>query len=116
MPVGPDTAHKKVNAAATAYLLLISTAFGIKVGSVAVENVHILRQNVYMVEEIAVRETVVALRMILRQSHILIHIERNHIAETHTPFPAGFGRTGIVPNGDEPVGSPSTNGLSGDAP
>ena len=75
MAVFADTAKEQVNAACLNDGLLIVLALNLEVRSVSVENVDVLSRLIYMVEKIFVHERVVALRMLLRKTYILVHVE-----------------------------------------
>ena len=56
-------------------------AFGLKVGGVAVENVHVVGQYVDVLEEVVPHEVVVALGMFALQANVLVHVERFDVLE-----------------------------------
>ena len=86
VPVGAYTAHKEVYAAGLADSLLVGQAFGLQVGRVAVENVHVLPLDVYVAEEIVPHEAVVALGMLLGQAYVLVHVEGDNVLEADAPL------------------------------
>ncbi len=81
MAVGAYTAHKQVDSAIAADFFLETGAFGLKVGGIPVEYIHILAGDVDMAEKIVPHKAVIAFRMLLGQPAIFIHIERHNVAE-----------------------------------
>ena len=75
MAVFTDTAKEQVDAACLNYGLLVVLALSLEVRSVSVENVDVLSRLINMVEKIFVHERVVTLRMLLRKTYILVHVE-----------------------------------------
>ena len=62
---------------------LVARTFGLQVGSVAVEDIHILFADVDMREEVVPHKTMVTLGVVFGQADILVHIECYHVAERH---------------------------------
>ena len=81
MAIRSDAAHEQVDSACSSDGLLIILALSLQVFSITVQYMHILLLDVDMAEEVVPHKRVVALRMLLRQIDILVHIERNHILE-----------------------------------
>ena len=81
MPVFPDAAHEEVETARLHDGFLICFAFGLKVGSVAVEDVYVTLRDVDMVEEVIVHERVVAFGMVFRNADVFVHVEGDHVLE-----------------------------------
>ena len=50
-------------------------------GSLTVKNVHVLRVDIDVGKEVRPHETVVTLRVLARQRHVLIHVEGDHVLE-----------------------------------
>ena len=78
------TADEKMDAAGRFDLGLVVFALGLQVGRVAVQNVHVFRCNVDVLEEIVPHEVVVALRVVAGQIHVLVHVESLDIFERHS--------------------------------
>lgn len=76
-----DSSEEEVESSGLDYLLFVGSALGREVGSVAVEDMDVCAGDVDMVEEVAVHEAVIALRMLDGQAHVLIHIESDHVLE-----------------------------------
>ncbi len=81
MAVLAYSAHEQVDSVCGLDFLLICGTFCGKVFRVSVKDIDILLRHVNMVEEIPCHERMVALRMLLRKSHIFVHIECYYIAE-----------------------------------
>lgn len=66
MAVRTDAAKEEVYASSLAYESFVVVALGDEVWSVAVQNMHILRFDVYVAEEVVPHEAVVAFRVVFR--------------------------------------------------
>ena len=77
------TAHEEVDAARLLDARLIVGALLDQVFGIAVENVDILGHDVDVAEEVVPHERVVALGMLLRQTHIFVHVEGDDVLERH---------------------------------
>ena len=86
MTVGANTAHKEVDAAVLLDFSFEAGTLGLEVGSVAVEDIHVLDRDVDVAEEIVPHKAVIALGVVDREAHILVHVESNDIAERHFTF------------------------------
>ncbi len=53
---------------------------------VSVQDVYIFAGDVDVAEKVVPHEAVIALRMVLRQPHIFVHVESHHILKRHFPF------------------------------
>jgi hypothetical protein len=62
------------------HLLIVST-FCEKVRSISVEDMNVFLLDVDVIEEVVPHKAVIAFWMTFRQSHIFVHVERNHILE-----------------------------------
>lgn len=76
-----DAAEEQVETAGRDDRRLIGRAFRDGIFGIAVQDMDVLRRFVDVVEQVAVHEAVVTLRMALRQTDILVHIEGNDILE-----------------------------------
>ena len=74
-------AEEQVETAGVDDGLLIGRALGLRIGGVAVQDVDVLRRLVDLVEQVAVHEGVVALRMVHGKTHVFVHVERDHVLE-----------------------------------
>jgi hypothetical protein len=63
--------------------LLIASALCHEILCVTVEDVYVLRTDIDVREEVLPHKGVVALRVILWNTHILIHIESNYVTEAY---------------------------------
>ena len=86
MSVGADTAHEEVDATVGLDFLFIACTPGIQVGSVAVQDIGVLRLDVYMAEEVVPHKGIVAFGMFLGQTYILVHIESHYVLKRHDAF------------------------------
>ena len=86
MAVRTDTANEQVDATGLTNHLLVVGTLGSQVLGVAVENMDVLLGAVDVVKQVASHERVVALRVLLRQVNILVHVERQHVLERHAAF------------------------------
>src|SRR3989338_9063712 len=84
--VGTDTAKKQVDTPYFLDLLFVVLALLLQVFCVTVQDVDVLVWNVDMAEKMMPHEIVIALRMVLRQSHILVHVERDDVFERDFPL------------------------------
>ena len=76
-------AHEEVDAPGLDDARLVVGALLGQVVGVAVENVDVLRPDVDVLEEIVPHERVVAFGMLLGETHILVHVERDDVLERH---------------------------------
>ena len=81
MAVLADSAQEEIDASGGQDLLLIVVALLLEVLGIAVENVDVFCRYIDVVEEVAVHKGVVALRMLYRKSHILVHVEGDDVLE-----------------------------------
>ena len=93
--VGADAAYEQVDAASLLNHLLIVGTLGGQVLGIAVEDVDVLLGAVDVVKQVASHEGVVALRVLLRQPHIFVHIECQHILERYAALLVGLYQAGI---------------------
>ena len=84
--VRADAAKEQVDAARLLDQALVPRALGHRVRRVPVQDVHVLRPRVHVVKQVAVHEAPVALGVAPRQAHILVHVERHHVAERQRPL------------------------------
>ncbi len=82
MTVVANAAHEQVNFTQRANFLFVLTTFCVNIGGITIQQVDIFRLNINVIEEIAIHEAVIALRMLLWQANIFIHIERHHVFKT----------------------------------
>lgn len=83
MSVRAYATHEQIDATSCDDGFLIVLALFLQILGIAVEDMDILSLDVDMAEEIGPHEGVVALRMILGEVDILVHIERDDILERH---------------------------------
>ena len=95
MTVGANAADEKVDASCGLDHLLVVVTLCLQVLGITVEDMDILGQDVNMIEEVAAHERVVALWMILGEPDILIHVERDDVAERHTSLAVGLDQLSI---------------------
>ena len=81
MSVLSDAAEEQVDSSCLHDGFLVVLALCLEVRSVSVQDMDVLLRLVDVVEKIFVHEGVVALRMLYRESHIFVHVERNHVLE-----------------------------------
>ena len=72
-----------MNTAELLDLGLITRALSRQIRRIAVQDIDILLADVDMTKEVIPHEAVVTLRVLFRQTHILVHVECHHIAEAH---------------------------------
>lgn len=75
------TSKKELDATELLDLLLVLLALSLEICCIAVEDVHIFGQNVYVFKEILPHECMVALRVVSRESDVLVHVECHHVLE-----------------------------------
>ena len=78
------TSDKQMNTASLGDLSFVLDAFGRQVTGVAVEDVNVLRKDVDVLEEVVPHKVVIALRMVARKPHVLVHVERFHVLERNS--------------------------------
>ena len=83
MAVRAYATHEQIDAASSDDSFFVVLALSLQILGIAVEDMDILSLDVDMAEEIRPHEGVVALRMILGEVDILVHIERDDIPERH---------------------------------
>lgn len=76
-------------------LLLVSFALGLQIGRIAIQDVHILRHDVDVLEEVVPHEIVVRFGVVARQAHVLVHVERFHVAERDAALLVEFDQLAI---------------------
>ena len=86
MSVRPDAAEEQVDSACFTDTFFVTGTFGFEVFGITVEDVHVLLLNIDMAEEVLLHERMVALRMIFGDTHIFVHVERNHVLERDLPI------------------------------
>ena len=79
--VRTDTTQEEIHATYSLHACLVACALSLHILGVAVEDVHILRLDVDMAEEIVPHERVIAFGVLFRQAYVLIHVEGNHVLE-----------------------------------
>ena len=91
MAVRAYAPHEQIDATSSDDGFLIVLALFLEVFGITIEDMDILLLDIDTAEEIGPHEGVVALRMILREVDILVHIERDDILERHlTGFVQGY--------------------------
>jgi hypothetical protein len=78
-----DTSEEQFDAAVLFDFLLIASALCHEILCVTVEDVYVLRTDIDVREEVLPHKGVVALRVILWNTYILIHIEGHYVTEAH---------------------------------
>jgi hypothetical protein len=73
-----------MDSASSFNLLLVGKAFGLQIAGVAVKNVHVLRQNINVLEEIVPHKVVIRFGVITRQIDVFVHVERFHVTERNS--------------------------------
>lgn len=81
MAVLADSAEEQIDAASLYDGFLVVLALFVEICGVAVEDVDVAGRNVNLVEKVPVHKAVIALRMILRNPDIFIHVEGDDILE-----------------------------------
>ena len=81
MAVRTDTADEEVDTASLLDHLLIVCTLCYQILGIAVEDVDVLLRTVDVVEQVAGHEGVIALRMGLWQTYILVHVEGEYVLE-----------------------------------
>ena len=107
MAIRTNTTDEEVDATSLLDHLLIVLALSHQVGGISVQDVDVLLRTVDMIEEVAGHESVITLRMRLRQTYILVHVEGDHVLERYLTGTISLDEG--VPTGEEPVGRPNTN-------
>ena len=86
MTVRTNAAQEQVDTAKLANHLLVMSTLCRQIRRIAIENMYVLTANVDMREEIVPHKAVIAFRMLHRQTHILVHIERHNVLERNNTF------------------------------
>ena len=81
MAVRTNTADKQVDAAGLGNHLLIVAALSLQVLGISIQYMDILFRTVDVVEQVAGHKRVIALRVVLGKSHILVHIKSQYVLE-----------------------------------
>ena len=93
------------------YAPLVVRAFGDRIGGHSVQDVHVFLLDVHMGEKIVPHEAVVALGMVRRKAHVLVHIEGDHVGEGNLFLPMQGDELLIDAQGAGPGGQPQDEGL-----
>ena len=101
MSIWSDTTDKQIDTTGIENHLFIVLAFFLKISSITIQDMHIFFLDVDMIKEVTSHERVIALRMFLGQSHILVHIEGDHILERYLSGTIGLDEVTV----NAPVGS-----------
>ena len=91
------TSDEQMNATGLSDFVFVLLAFVLKVCSVAVEDVDVLRKDVNVLEEVVPHEIVIALRMLPRQSHVLVHVKRLDVFERNPSLLMEFDQLAVHP-------------------
>lgn len=105
-----NTTEEQLNSTVLGDLSLVVGALGQEIGSVAVQNVNVLRttdkpaeimdlQNINVLEQVLVHEAVIALRVVGREVHVLVHVEGNHVLEGNASSLVGIHKLSVHTNG-----------------
>ncbi len=113
MAVGTYATHEEIDAVRFLDFILVGGAFGYKIGSHPVEYMNVLGGNIYMREEVIPHESVIALLMFLRQTDVLIHIERDDIREGNQFRAVHFDESAIHAKGRRSRGQPQHEWTTG---
>ncbi len=81
MSVRPNSADEQFNPAGGGNLPLIVLALSAQIRRVPVQDVHALRPDVNMLEEVVEHVVVVALRVVPRNPDVLVHVKRDDMLE-----------------------------------
>ena len=90
MTVCPNAAQKELDTAILDDFLLVLLALGVQIRCVTVEDVHLVRGDVNVAEEVLVHEAVVTFGVILGNADVFIHIEGYDMFEGDATGFVGF--------------------------
>ncbi len=90
MTIRTNASDEQIDATCLLNHLLIVLALCCEVRSIAVEDVDVLLRTVDMIEKVSGHESMIALRMRLRQTDILVHVEGDDILERHLASAIGL--------------------------
>jgi hypothetical protein len=76
-------------------LLLIASALSHEILCVTVQDVHILRTDIDVREEVLPHEGVVTLRVVLWNAYILVHIESHYVTEAYFTLFVKFNQVAV---------------------
>ena len=113
MAIGTYAADEKVDAPSLKNHLLVVGTLGDEIGSVAIEDVNVLAGDVDVVEEVGGHEAVVAFRMALGQSYVLVHVEGEDVLEGDAPCLVGLYESAVHANGATAGGQAKNKGMLG---
>ena len=81
MTIGTDATDEQVDTTSLFDHLLVVLALSLEVGCITIKNMYVLLWAVDMIEQVASHESVIALRVSLGQTYILVHVEGEYILE-----------------------------------
>lgn len=81
MSVFANASKEKINAASRLDCILVCVALGLWVGRIAIKDVDVGRMNVDMGKEMLPHKGVIGMRVVSRQSDVLVHVEGDDIFE-----------------------------------
>ena len=84
--VRTDATHEQFDAAVALDFGFKTLAFRSNIGSITIQDIHILGQDVDVAEEIVPHKGVVALGVVARYAAVFIHVECNHMTERNLPL------------------------------
>ena len=90
MTIRTDTTDKEVNTTCFLNHLLIVGTLCHQILGIAVQDMNVILININMVEQVTGHKRVIALRMVLGKSYILVHIKGNHVLKRNAAFLVGF--------------------------
>ena len=110
--VGSYATHKEIDAAVAFDFVFETLAFGFEVGSVAVEDVHVLAGYVDVAEEVVPHEAVIAFEVFSGRPTYSSMLKVTTLRKDTFPSLYNSMSRRYIPKGELPVGHPRTNGCS----
>ena len=110
-----DAEHLQVDAAGAANLLLVvrAIAFGVFCSDGPVGNMDVFGLDVYLVEKGLAHPAVIAVRIVRRQTEVLIEVEGNHPREIETVLPVHSDQLAVHSNWSRAGGESQDRRLAG---
>ena len=113
MPVRTNTSEEEIDTTSGTDSSFVGSAFSFEVGSIPVEDVDVFLLDIDVAEEVLPHEAVIALRVILRDTNVLVHIEGDDVLEGNTASLMGSYQCTVHAEGRRARRETEDEGLSG---
>jgi hypothetical protein len=90
MSITPNAAEEQLNSTKSLNLHFVRKTLFAQIRRVSVQYIDILRVDVNMTKEVRKHERVIRFRVVARQTHVLVHVERDHILKRYFALIVGF--------------------------